>query len=136
VSFGDVRTLVVDGNRSREVDALLGLEPASLVIRNRRDGSVIGTQPYGAIAAATYSNSRRPRWKSDPALAPVPESVGGGGFFLSTAKHWLTLQTKSEFVILRLDDKNVQQVLSAIERRTNIKVERPVVNDRNERDEK
>ena len=60
----------------------------------------------------------------------IPDSVGGGGFFLSTSKHWLTLQSKTEFVILRLDDRNVNQVLSSVEARTNVKVERATDNDK------
>ena len=124
-NFGDVRTLVVDGTRSREVEALLSLEPGTLVVRSRADGSVLRTMPYSSIAAATYARSRRPRGQAVPGAVEVPENVGGAGF-LGGARHWLTLQTPTEFLIIRLEDRNMIRVLNGIEARTGSKVVRNV----------
>jgi len=128
-SFGDIKTLVPDGTKTKELDVLLGLEPENAVLRSRDNGTVIQTIPYRSIAAATYARAKRPRWKEDAALAPIPKDFGGSGFFLKTSKHWLTLQSKSGFVVLRLEDKNVMTVLSSIESRTGNKVDRPNDND-------
>lgn len=122
-NFGDVKTLVVDGTRSREVDALLSLEPGNLIVRSRNDGSVLRTVPYGSIAAATYVRARRPRGQTAPGAVEVPENVGGSGF-LGGARHWLTLQMPSEFLIIRLEDRNVIRVLTSIETRSGTKVQR------------
>lgn len=120
-NFGDIKTLVVDGTRSREVDALLSLEPGNLIVRSRSDGSVLRTLPYTAIAAATYARARRPRGQAAPGALDVPENVGGSGF-LGGARHWLTLQTPSEYLIVRLEDRNVIRVINGIEARTGSKV--------------
>src|SRR5206468_265573 len=81
-SFGDIKTLVPDGTKTKELDVLLGLEPDNAVLRNRDNGTVIQTIPYRSIAAATYARAKRPRWKEDAALAPIPKDFGGSGFFL------------------------------------------------------
>ncbi len=103
------------------MDALLSLEPGNLIVRSRSDGSVLRTLPYQSIAAATYARGRRPRGQNANGATPVPENVGGSGF-LGGARHWLTLQTPSEFLIIRLEDRNVIRVLNSIEARTGSKV--------------
>ena len=110
-----------DATKGREQDVLLGLEPGRLVVRSRDSGAVLKTLPYKSIVAATYARDKRPRPSDDTSLASVPDNFGGSGFFLGSAKHWLTLQTKSEFLILRLEDKNMRPITTAIESRTGLK---------------
>lgn len=114
--FGDVKVLVVAGDRSSEVDALLSFEPDSLVVRGRSDRAVLRTLPYRSIAAATYVRSRRPRGQDAAGAFAVPENVGGPGV-VGGARHWLTLQTASEFLIIRLVDRNVVRVINLVEAR-------------------
>jgi eukaryotic-like serine/threonine-protein kinase len=128
-SFGDVKTLVADGAKSRELDALLILEPERLVVRNRDNGSILQATSYQSIAAATYTRSKQPRWQEDGSVAPIPKSFSGSGFFLKSSRHWLTLQSKAEFVILRLEEKNFRMVLASVEARTGLKVQQPVARD-------
>ena len=82
---------------------------------------MIRSLPYTAIAAATYARARRPRGQAAPGALDVPENVGGSGF-LGGARHWLTLQTPSEYLIVRLEDRNVIRVINGIEARTGNKV--------------
>ena len=123
-SYGDIKTLVADGDKTKEIDVLLGLEHDKVVVRNRDNGSVLRSTAYQSIAAATYAHTKSPRWQDGENMAPVPKNFGGSGFFLKSSKHWLTLQSKSDFLILRLEDKNVRAVLSSIETRTGAKVKR------------
>jgi serine/threonine-protein kinase len=122
-NFGDIRTVVVEGTRTREVDALLSLEPGTLVVRSRADGAVLRSISYTSIAAATYARARRPRGQTLPGAISLPENVGGSGF-LGGDRNWLTLQTASEFLIIRLEDRNMARVLSAVEARTGSRVVR------------
>ena len=80
-NFGDVKTLIFEGSKSREVDALLGLEPGNLIVRSKSDGTVLRTVPYTAIAAATYARARRPRGQAVVGASNVPDDVGGSGLF-------------------------------------------------------
>lgn len=116
--------MVVESGKGREVDALLSLEPGTLVVRAKNDGSLMRSMPYSSILAATYARAKRPRSQPNPGMAEVPENVGGGGMF-GSARHWLTLQAPAEFLIIRLEDRNVVRVLNSIEARTGSKVIRP-----------
>jgi eukaryotic-like serine/threonine-protein kinase len=120
-NFGDVRALVFEGSKSREVDALLSLEPGNLIVRSKSDGAVLRTVPYTAIAAATYARARRPRGQTVVGASNVPDDVGGSGLF-GGARHWLTLQTSNDYVIIRLEDRNVIGVLNGLEARTGGKI--------------
>jgi hypothetical protein len=51
----------------------------------------------------------------------VPEDVGGSGLF-GGARHWLTIQMPNDYVIIRLEDRNVIPVLNGLEARTGSKV--------------
>ena len=115
--------MVFEGSKSREVDALLSLEPGNLIVRSKSNGAVIRTVPYSAIAAATYVRARKPRGQTIPGASNVPDDVGGSGIF-GGARHWLTLQTSDDYVIIRLDDRNVNGVLNGLEARTGNKVTR------------
>jgi len=112
---------VIDGTKSREVDALLSLEPGNLIVRSRSDGAVLRTVPYTSIAVATYARAKRPRGQNAPGAANVPDNVGGAGLF-GGARHWLTIQMSNEFVVIRLEDRNVIPVLNGLEARTGNKV--------------
>jgi hypothetical protein len=120
-----VKTLVPQGTKSEELNALLAFEQGKVIVRSRDTGGTLKTMPYREIEAATYARAKRPRWKDVPGVAPVPDSLGGSGSFLGTTKHWLTLQSKTDFLILRLDDQNVRAVLATIEARTGAKLEQP-----------
>jgi serine/threonine protein kinase len=122
-NFGDIKAMVFEGSKSREVDALLSLEPGNLIVRSKSDGAVLRTVPYGAIAAATYARGRKPRGQTLPGASNIPDDVGGSGIF-GGARHWLTLQTANDYVIIRLDDRNVIAVLNGLEARTGNKVTR------------
>jgi serine/threonine-protein kinase len=123
-NFGDIKAMVFEGSKSREVDALLSLEPGSLIVRSKSDGAVLRTVPYREIAAATYARARKPRGQTLPGASNIPDDVGGSGIF-GGARHWLTLQTANDYVIIRLDDRNVIAVLNGLEARTGNKVARP-----------
>ena len=120
--FDDLRALVPDGDRGREVEALLALEPGTLVVRGR-NGAQLRTMAYQSVMAVTYIHARRPRGQSMAGTVAVPESFGNSSF-LSGARHWLTLQTGTEFLVMRLEDRNVIAIMRAVEARTGVKVVR------------
>jgi hypothetical protein len=112
--------VIFEGSKGREVDAQLSLEPGSLIVRNK-SGEVLRTVPYTSIALATYVRAKRPRGQSAPGAANVPDDVIAAGLF-SGARHWLTLQLSNDYVIIRLEDRNVIPVLNSLEARTGNKI--------------
>ena len=90
-----------------ERNVSLRLEPDRLVIRSRGDD--LKTLSYGQLKAAEYSHSARPGGKS--------------GMGALDRKHWLTLSTKSESIVLQLSEKNYRLILRKFEGWTGMKVE-------------
>ncbi len=126
-SFGDLKVVLPlpnEPSKSRVVDALLSLEPGKLIVRSRDSGQVLRTLTYRDIAASTYTQSKRPKGSSTPSVAPVPENLVASGFLFGTSKHWLTLQSASEFLVLRLEDKNVMPIMMSLESHAGIKTQR------------
>jgi len=73
------------------------------------------------VLRATYSHSKDPQW--DPSLSAPPAKLDMPGVFKS-ARHWLTLQTGSGYVILRLADSNWATILQTLESRTGVAIDR------------
>ena len=85
-----------------------------------RTGTPIATVQYSDLAGATHSHAKDPKW--DQALAgPPPNLDVPGGVFRST-KHWLALQSKSHYFVLRLEDGNWKHVVETLEARSGIRV--------------
>lgn len=101
---------------------MLGLEPGTMIVRGR-NGAALRSVPYQNVSALTYVRSRRPRGQNVPGAFAVPENFGASGF-LGGARHWLTVQTADEFLVLRLEDRNVIAIMRAVEARTGVKVVR------------
>jgi len=79
---------------------------------------------YPQIAKATYVRARDPQW--DPLLSAPAGKIDVPGI-LGRSRHWLVLQSKDAYVILRLDGEDRLDVLKAFEERTGLVVERPGV---------
>jgi hypothetical protein len=130
LSFPDVKALVPDGAKTKEADVWLDLDGSGVVVR-RADRSVVKTVPYGAILSATYTEAKNPRWSTADGLAAVPPAYGNrGSSFLSRSRNWLTLQSKDDFIIVRLERDNVSRVLEAVESRAKVKVQKAEGNDK------
>jgi hypothetical protein len=88
----------------------------------KNGGAAFATVPYGTVVHATYVHTKDPKW--DPSLPSPPDQLQIHGF-MRGARHWLALQSKTAYVLLRLDDNNWRSVLDAVETRCRIKVDRP-----------
>jgi serine/threonine-protein kinase len=128
LAFPDVRILVVEGKKARDQEALLNFSGGQIAVVDRRAGTVIATLPYRNVVAATYVRARNPKWNASLISPPADLDVGG---VLRTSKHYLTLQTKESYQILRLEDANVLRVLQTVEARTGVTIDRPSSNERN-----
>ena len=124
----DVRVLVVTGKKANDQEILLNFGNGQITLVNSKSGTPIAALPYRSIVGATYIRARDPRW--NPALASPPTDLDVGGM-LRTSKHYLALQTKDSYQILRLEDANVIRVLQAVEARSGITIDRPKSGDRN-----
>jgi eukaryotic-like serine/threonine-protein kinase len=125
LAFDDVKVLLIVGKKSDDQDVLLHFASGQVSVTARKGGTTIAALPYRRITHATYVHARDPKW--DPKLAsPVPpgEQLDLPGLF-HPAHHWLVLQSKTWYLVLRLDDSNWQQILDAVHTRTGLTVDQP-----------
>ncbi len=125
VDIANVKILVIEGRRASDRDVTLMLGDGRIVAAARGDGAMLLNWPYEAVIGATYIYARRPRW--NPELASPPDDLDVGGVF-RTSRHYLALQNPNEFVILRLEDINIIQVIRELEARTGLTIRRPTAN--------
>jgi hypothetical protein len=119
MEYKAVRLLVIDGRRSNDQEGLLTFSGGNLTLVGRATGTGLASMPYDALLRATYVRGRDPRW--DPSLAGPPADLDVGGIF-RTAKHWLVLQGRDSFMVLRLEDANWRPILNTVVDRTRVQI--------------
>ena len=118
-AFSNIKLLVALGPKLEERDVTISFWNQQLSIVPPDGSAPILTLPYARIEKATYVRAAGPRW--DPALAgpaEVLELTGG-------QRHWLAVQSKDAYFILRLDGGGWQRVIETFESVSGRRVERP-----------
>jgi len=121
VAFVDLKLLAVTGKKGQDQDVTLNLAAGQLTVVAKKGGAALKSVPYKGLLRATYTHSKDPKW--DPAFSGPPADLDVPGVF-RTSRHWLTLQTATDYVILRLGDDSWRNVLQTVESRTGLKVVR------------
>jgi hypothetical protein len=120
-SFSNLKLLVTLGPIVEERDVTIGLWNQRLAIVPPNGHAPIVTLPYGVIEKSTYVRARNPQW--DPALAGPAGALDLPG----PQRHWLAIQSKDAFAILRLDGGGWQRVIEAYESISGRRIDRPAV---------
>ena len=128
VVFNDVKYIRIQGDKGDDLDARLIFGGGVIQVLPRNKDQAFTSEPYRGLARATYVRAKNPKW--DQALAGPPPTIDLSGFLLKNTRHWLVLQSKTTYVILRLDDSNWQTILDTFETRTGLKVDRPPSTDK------
>ena len=113
----DAKTLVGAGQRHRERDVQILLADGRVTV-TADNKDILHSVPYSGVVSVSYSRGRDPLWNSPEGPAAVAKMGGGTFAFFRGERHWITLRTKDSFVVLRLQDVQVRQVLGALEART------------------
>jgi hypothetical protein len=122
ITYKDIKFMAVTGQDSQDQDALINIGGGHIAVVPKNGGAAFATVPYGTVLKATYVHTKDPKWDSTLPAPPDQLQIHG---FMRGARHWLTLQSKTAYVLLRLDDSNWRSVLDVIETRCHIKVDRP-----------
>jgi serine/threonine-protein kinase len=125
VAFDDVRVLVTEpGNKGREREAVLQFGAGRITVLESVDGPSIASLPYDDLLGAFYSRSKQPKWK-DAEGKEVQSKVDLGrlGFFRGD-RNWLIMLTRSEPLIVRIDDSNLKEILPAFTEHTGVEIKR------------
>jgi hypothetical protein len=127
--FEKIEMLGFRGDRVQGIPARLRLEADSLIVESRKSRATMTRFRYSEIMSASYSVSRHPRRLDGVGLVAasslgslLPLALPLVLSFSKSRKHWLTIRTNDEHLVLRLDKRNRQVVIPAFEGRSGIKV--------------
>jgi serine/threonine-protein kinase len=123
LEFKDVRLLVVSGSRAQERTGVLVFGGGRVAVAGEDTGATLSALSYSEVTHAMYTRGRDPKWS--PVLAGPPANVDLPSNVFSPARHWLTLQSRAAFLIVRLNDQIWTEVLETVTARTGLPVERP-----------
>ena len=118
----EAKTLVGASGVQRERDARLVLADGMLTVSCTDEAhDVLHSVPYEGVTSIDYSRGRDPMWNSPDGPARVARAssvLGRWGIFVE--RYWISLRTDidDEFLVLRVSDEQVRNVLNAIEERT------------------
>jgi hypothetical protein len=121
--FDKIKLLVQDGEKTKERDATLRLEGDSLVVLAKKGRYEMKRLPYHGVRAAEYSYSKHPRWKEGLGAAVAVGIFAAPVFFLKGKKHWLTVQTETDYAVIRLDKRNYEVICLSFEAHSGVRVE-------------
>ena len=116
-TFQQVKFLKVVGDKTKEVKAHLIVAGDSIRVLGAKSARTLKEVPYSEIKAASYSFSKHRRWRAGLAVAAAVHVFAAPLFFMKGKKHWLTLETEEDYLGLRLDKSNFEEILAAVDRR-------------------
>jgi hypothetical protein len=116
MEFKDAQIQTQSGDKTKRASCTLRYEDDRLVIvvdKKKPERNV--TLRYADITAGEYAFGKSPRIAAALLLSP---------FFLfsSSKSHWLTVKTKDDFALLRLDKSNFKLAIAELEKRAHITV--------------
>jgi serine/threonine-protein kinase len=123
VIFKPVDLLMVDAGKSKDREASLKVGDSAVEVLDGQDQ--LRHAAYDTIVGIYYSHSRDPRWVN-PAGTVVPVVKADTGRFrlFRGGSDWLTVRTKTEFILLKVESSSIGKIIGALETRTGLKVVR------------
>jgi hypothetical protein len=120
----NARTLSGDFDKAREREVRLVIGADRLTMHAAGSDDLLQTVPYAALLSISYSKGRDPQWQSPGGPATVLRAEGGALGIFRGERHWLSLRMLERFVVVRVEGRDVDRVIAALEARTGRSVER------------
>jgi serine/threonine-protein kinase len=124
----DARAVVADGDKRRERDASILVADGTLTVTEKdKNTRALYVVPLDSVVGLTYSSSRQPLWDSPEGPAEAMRVEGGAfGFLKGGRNNWFGLRTKDSLLVLRVDDDAVARVMTGLQERTGLTLQRLV----------
>jgi hypothetical protein len=110
--FRGVRALVVTGRRAQERPAVLTFADGAVTLFDDSGRTPLVALPYREVTSAAYTHDRDPRWY--PTLAGPPVDVDMPGGLFRGDRHWLALQSRESWMIIRMNDGDWRPITEAV----------------------
>jgi hypothetical protein len=127
-SFRNIEMLSTDGGRIVERSVRVEFREQSMAVIGINGGAVLKEMRYADIVSAEYSYTKNPRWKTGiglgaaafvfPPLFLVAIPVG----FTKHRRHWVTVRTGDDFVVLKVGKGVRKMFMPAFETFSSVKI--------------
>ena len=124
VTFNQVRLLVADAGRAREREGVLQLGGGQVAVLASAGGAPIMSIPTTALSAVFYARGKQPKWRDASGQEVVSRIDLGPMGFLRGERNWIILLTRTDPVILRIEDAALRTVLPALQEKTGLTIQR------------
>jgi hypothetical protein len=119
--FRGVRGFIVTGRRAEERPAVLAFADGAVTLFDDSGRTPLVTLPYRQVTSAAHTRDRDPRWY--PTLAGPPIDVDMPGGLFRGDRHWLALQSRESWMIVRMNDGDWRPITEAVTTFLGLKVE-------------
>ena len=124
IAFEEVGLMRAVGDELEEHEIVLRFEADRIVLFDEDTESAIRTVPYRSLADATYARAKNPVSKAERDRPTLIKGLSKGGGLFRRIPHWLTLEAAGAPIVLKVDGDDIERIVSTIEARTPVKVER------------
>jgi hypothetical protein len=121
-SFSGIKLMIEKDGKFRPKKATVEFQKEQMVVSSKEVDNTVFL--YKDIVMAEYSYSKSPRWKTGLGLAaagiafPPLRLIALPLSFTKHRRHWLTIRTKTRFVVLKLRKGNRKVFIPTFETRT------------------
>lgn len=112
ISYRGIRGFVVDGLEVEEPAAGLTFGADDVRLTDERGVTTWTSLPRSGITSAAYTRAKNPRWY--PTLAGPPSNVDLPGGLFRRTYHWLTLQSRDGYIIVRMNDGERERITATV----------------------
>lgn len=116
----DVELIVTEGKKSVETDADIIFKDKTFVVMPDKTNfkSSAKELAYADLKRADHSFSKKPMLSGGGAVATallVGVIFAVPFLFIKKKKHWMTVQTETEYAVIKLGDRNFRQIVAEFE---------------------
>lgn len=94
------------GKDTREVNAVMIFEKGSVVIKSRRKNEIFKEFKYSEIKNVEHSYSKSPLLSNSTKSVVWAVLLNNPFTLMREEKHWLTILTENDFVVLKIENDN------------------------------
>lgn len=123
ITFDKLKLLVLDGSKSRELDARIHLADGRIILIAVGD-RLVASFPFEDVLTLSASRSRQPRWRNANGTDGAADLSRGAFGFLKSDRSWFAMQTKTNTFVVRANNDQIEPLMRAAADRTGVAVVR------------
>ena len=109
----EARWIVPHGTGTREIKAILRIEPDAVVLQ-ARSGDILRVLRYESLTTVAHATTRHRRWGTGLVLGTLVNPLGYGFLFTKAKRNFITFFQDDVATVIKLDNDGYAEVLAAV----------------------